>query len=857
MSDYSIYPDAIDGYAQLPLLVDRVTSVNSEGINRLRSAILNMENALGVSPHKSDIYGDFKSTSDRLSDLDFTVSSLCDPTLGSAYLSGREITASLGAVSILGSEYLLFKTEGDIKVGAISLGGSGELELSAEDSLSILSDSVSVRTNSSGPGFSIQSNSDSTNPIIELSNPESAASIFVGVAKPDSSPGLFAPLGSVIILASGEAWIKEGSSNLEWRQIATIATQIEVDLGTPGKAVTGETLYGSNMASDVAANNAKVTNQNHTGDVTGDSALVISPNVVSNSRLSEMPGETIKGNLSVSSSDPQDLTSEDVTSLIETFTSTLKGSVPASGGGSLPTLRADGTWSAVRLSEALAAGSSTSGEDIVLTTGDEITAQTDMIIRADSAGSKIELRPSASEAVSIIGKLATTDQASFPSVVLTESATPSTGASEGSIFVSDGANEVKGQVYYREENNGTLFSVQNPPNQVLIAKLSDFPAPIAGVITLDGGTIYRVSGAINLGTNRIESTGAIIITGGNLAVDSITTSNASALFSHTNTSTVQVSELALINSGGDVFDIDGGGLSNIIITRCLIVASVGFGTLSNSLQVSISRSAIASCGSGIRIVNSHSIVSVTDCGFSSGTGSFTAMVFGPTASIGSMRIRDCNISLAPGHTGIDISPSASIISPPARFDDVVFTGNGSNLSGITKANPNYEFFQCIGILNSITFGSVGFSSPVPIIVNTSGSVGVYVDIATSPASPVYSQSPVSERAFLSNPNNGEITYSGIKPITAIITASISSAGSGGATRPTAMAAFLDSGSGYNICPNSEFFASAHSSPSITSAKCIVFLNPGAKVKFMVKQVSGGPINILANTTRIDVESVSL
>lgn len=65
MSEYSIFPKAIDGYAQLPLTVDRVTSVSAEGINRLRSAIINIENELGVLPSGLDD----SSVSERLDRL--------------------------------------------------------------------------------------------------------------------------------------------------------------------------------------------------------------------------------------------------------------------------------------------------------------------------------------------------------------------------------------------------------------------------------------------------------------------------------------------------------------------------------------------------------------------------------------------------------------------------------------------------------------------------------------------------------------------------------------------------------------------------------------------------------------------
>lgn len=50
MSDYSVYPNTIDGYAQLPVAVDGVTEINAFSVNTLRSAIYNIEVELGVLP---------------------------------------------------------------------------------------------------------------------------------------------------------------------------------------------------------------------------------------------------------------------------------------------------------------------------------------------------------------------------------------------------------------------------------------------------------------------------------------------------------------------------------------------------------------------------------------------------------------------------------------------------------------------------------------------------------------------------------------------------------------------------------------------------------------------------------------
>lgn len=66
----------------------------------------------------------------------------------------------------------------------------------------------------------------------------------------------------------------------------------------------------------VAANTAKVTNANHTGDVAGATTLTIQPNVVENSMLSPMPGATLKGNNGGTLGAPTDLTQAEVRTLL-------------------------------------------------------------------------------------------------------------------------------------------------------------------------------------------------------------------------------------------------------------------------------------------------------------------------------------------------------------------------------------------------------------------------------------------------------------------------------------------------------------------------------------------------------------
>lgn len=107
--------------------------------------------------------------------------------------------------------------------------------------------------------------------------------------------------------------------------------------GTNIKTVKGISLLG---AGDVPINE----NATHTGEVTGAAALTITNNAVTNAKLADMIALTIKGNNTGGVSDPLDLTTAQVTAMLDVFTSLLKGLVPASGGGTTNFLRADGTW---------------------------------------------------------------------------------------------------------------------------------------------------------------------------------------------------------------------------------------------------------------------------------------------------------------------------------------------------------------------------------------------------------------------------------------------------------------------------------------------------------------------------------
>lgn len=83
------------------------------------------------------------------------------------------------------------------------------------------------------------------------------------------------------------------------------------------------------------------------GDITvsgGATVWTVDAGVITNAKLANVSTATFKGRTTAGSGSPEDLTATQATALLNTFTSTLKGLAPASGGGTTTFLRADGTW---------------------------------------------------------------------------------------------------------------------------------------------------------------------------------------------------------------------------------------------------------------------------------------------------------------------------------------------------------------------------------------------------------------------------------------------------------------------------------------------------------------------------------
>lgn len=110
--------------------------------------------------------------------------------------------------------------------------------------------------------------------------------------------------------------------------------------------MTGTGVFALDTNTYITGNQTITLSGNVTGTGTTSITTTIGANVVTNAMLAQVATSTIQGRVTAGTGNIETLTGTQATTLIDTFTSTLKGLAPASGGGTTNFLRADGTWAA-------------------------------------------------------------------------------------------------------------------------------------------------------------------------------------------------------------------------------------------------------------------------------------------------------------------------------------------------------------------------------------------------------------------------------------------------------------------------------------------------------------------------------
>ena len=184
--------------------------------------------------------------------------------------------------------------------------------------------------------------------------PENVANKSTSVTTDQASNTKYPSVKAVFDWVTGLGYITAsaltGYATQAWVAAQGYITNVVTALGYTPANKAGDTFTGNISATNLSGTNTGDQTITLTGDVTGTGtgsfAATIANDAVTNAKLANMDTARFKARITSGSGDPEDLTGTQATTLLDTFTISLKGLAPASGGGTTNFLRADGTWAA-------------------------------------------------------------------------------------------------------------------------------------------------------------------------------------------------------------------------------------------------------------------------------------------------------------------------------------------------------------------------------------------------------------------------------------------------------------------------------------------------------------------------------
>ena len=217
-------------------------------------------------------------------------------------------------------------------------------------------------------------------------------------------------------------------------------------------------------------------------------------------------------------------------------------------------------------------------------------------------------------------------------------------------------------------------------NVTRIEDLADFPAAVAGVITLAANTVYQIIGAIDIGANRLVMDSNSRVEGAAPTISSISSTTTGNLITSATSFTME--GLALSCPSGAAFSLTGTTaeialLKSVTILSCTSCGSIttwGFLVMAECAVFGTSVGGFSFTGTQVALSVVQSLYQGhTGTLFDLGTSTFDTVFIGPNVQIDTQG----------GATGLTVAASSANINAGGRglISNCVFTGAGTPIVG--------------------------------------------------------------------------------------------------------------------------------------------------------------------------------
>lgn len=299
---------------------------------------------------------------------------------------------------------------------------------------------------------------------------------------------------------------------------------------------------------------------------------------------------------------------------------------------------------------------------------------------------------------------------------------------------------------------------------IVVAQKSDLPTPSGGVITLEDDTEYLFVDDVSIDTDRLQIGDVNVLSAPDSSLITLTYTGTGAMMTSVENS-LTVKDIGLSAENGSYIDLigDGSGFDNFISRNCAFLSCASFGTIEDWGLTVIAEAFSINAAEGLSFVgtqgrfalNQISLTNTAGTILDLGTATFDIIYIGPNTTFNTVS----------GVTGINAAANSANINSGGSgvMSGSAVVGGGTLSVGIDPSDLRWEITGVRGVddtlKDTLSYNTAG-TTVVISAINTPVLVGgTWVDDNSS-------QFTVD--------GAGTVTYIGIEPLHAPITAGITS-----------------------------------------------------------------------------------